>query len=90
MLKGNRVGIGILCAVPAYFLGAFGGGLLLNLVSSNRHDRLMESSMTGAFVFGPLAAVVGFVVGALCAKRRSARVGVGPELVTAPTEAKRK
>ena len=60
----RRVAFGLLWAVPGYLLGAFGGGALLYLVSTNQHDRSVEAAMTGAFVFGPLAAVVAFVAGA--------------------------
>jgi uncharacterized membrane protein YeaQ/YmgE (transglycosylase-associated protein family) len=59
----RRIGIGLLVAIVAYLIGAFGGGYLLTLLSSNTHDKEMEAAMTGAFVFGPLAGIVGFVVG---------------------------
>ncbi len=35
------------------------------MLSSNSHDRDLEAAMAGAFVFGPLAALVGFVVGVI-------------------------
>jgi len=60
----RRALVGLVWAVPSYLVGAFWGGYLLYLVSSNSHDRSLEASMTGAFVLGPLAAVVGFIVGA--------------------------
>ena len=60
----NRQG-GVLWAIPAYLAGAFGGGYLVSLLSSNTHDRSVEAAMTGAFVLGPLAGLVGFVVGAV-------------------------
>ena len=59
----RRLGIGLLCAVAGYLLGAFGGGFLVSVFSSNQHDRSVEAAMTGAFVIGPLAAIVGFVAG---------------------------
>jgi len=65
----RRIAIGVLWAVPAYLLGAFGGGYLIYPTSTNQHDPSVEASMTGAFVLGPLAAVVGFLVGAVRAKR---------------------
>jgi hypothetical protein len=37
----------------------------VNLLSSNTHDRSIETVMTGAFVLGPLGAFVGYVVGAI-------------------------
>jgi hypothetical protein len=66
----RRLGIGVLCAGLAYLLGAVGGGYFIYLTSANRHDRSLEASMTGAFVLGPLAAVIGFLVGALWTTRR--------------------
>ena len=59
----RRVGFGVLWAIPAYLLGAFGGGFLVSLLSSNTHDRSVEAAMTGAFVFGPLTGLIGFIVG---------------------------
>jgi hypothetical protein len=61
----RRVGFGLLWAIPAYLVGAFGGGFLISLLSSNTHDRSVEAAMTGAFVLGPLAGLIGFVVGAV-------------------------
>jgi ABC-type phosphate transport system permease subunit len=61
----RRVRCGVLWAIPAYLVGAFGGGFLVSLLSSNTHDRSIEAAMTGAFVLGPLAGLIGFVVGAV-------------------------
>ena len=52
---------GAIWALAAYFIGAFGGGRLVSIFSSNQHDRSLEAAMTGAFVLGPMAAIVGFV-----------------------------
>lgn len=60
----RRVGFGVLWGIPAYLVGAFGGGYLVSVLSSNTHDRSVEAAMTGAFVLGPLAGLVGFVIGA--------------------------
>lgn len=49
--------------LAGYLCGAFGGGLLVSLLSSNTHDRSMEAAMTGAFVLGPLGGLIGFVIG---------------------------
>ena len=65
----RRVGIGLLWALGGYLAGAVAGGLLVQALSSNRFDRRMETAMTGAFVTGPLAAVVAFVLGAVRAGR---------------------
>jgi len=59
----RRIGIGLLWAVAGYVAGAVAGGLLVAAFSANRFDRSMEASMTGAFVTGPLLAVIAFVAG---------------------------
>jgi hypothetical protein len=68
----RRIGFGLLWAIPSYLTGAFGGGYLIDVLSSNQHDRSVEAAMTGAFVLGPLGAVIGFVVGAVRARPRTA------------------
>jgi hypothetical protein len=65
---GRRVGRGVIGAVIGYVVGAFGGGLAVSLLSTNRFDRAMEAEMTGAFVLGPLVALLGFVVAFVRAK----------------------
>ena len=60
---GKRVAMALLGGLLGYALGAFGGGYLVALFSSNTHDRSVEAAMTGAFVLGPLAALVGAGVG---------------------------
>jgi len=67
----RRFGMGLLWAIPGYLAGAFGGGYLITLLSSNGHDRSVEAAMTGAFVLGPLGAVVAFIIGAVRAKPRA-------------------
>lgn len=59
----RRLAIGFGCAVVGFAVGAAGGGLLVDVLSSNVHDRSVEAAMTGAFAIGPLCAVIGFVVG---------------------------
>lgn len=66
----RRFWFGLLWAVAGYIAGAFGGGLLVLLLSSNTHDRAIEAAMTGAFVFGPLVAVAAFAIGFARAGRR--------------------
>ena len=61
----KRILIGAGWATAAYIVGAFGGGWLVSVLSSNQHDRSIEAAMTGAFVLGPIAGLVGFVVGFL-------------------------
>lgn len=65
----RRILFAVLWAVPSYLAGAFGGGMLISLLSSNQHDRSVEAAMTGAFVTGPLAGIVGLVAGFIRAGR---------------------
>jgi hypothetical protein len=67
----KRFGIGLLCAIAGYPAGALVGYFLIAWFSSNTHDRSVEAAMTAAFVFGPLGAVVAFVVGFVRSGRRS-------------------
>jgi Na+/proline symporter len=67
----RRILFGLLFAIAGYLVGAFGGGYLVHLFSSNQHDREMEAAMTGAFVFGPALAAVAFLVGVMVTKPRS-------------------
>ncbi len=60
---GKRIAMGFLGGLLGYALGAFGGGYLVSAFSSNTHDRSVEAAMTGAFVLGPLGALVGAAVG---------------------------
>jgi hypothetical protein len=66
----RRVGIAVLWALGGYCLGAFVGGLLVAALSSNHFDRQMEVVMTGAFVTGPIGALVAFISGFSWAGRR--------------------
>jgi hypothetical protein len=59
----KRVAIAAMWAVGGYLVGAFGGGILINALSSNQFDRSVEAAMTGAFVTGPLGGVTAFIVG---------------------------
>ena len=60
---GKRIAMGILGGVLGYALAAFGGGYLVSALSSNTHDRSVEAAMTGAFVIGPLAGLIGALIG---------------------------
>jgi ABC-type antimicrobial peptide transport system permease subunit len=65
--------LGLAGAIAGYAIGAVGGALLIHLTSSNTHDGSVEAAMTGAFVTGPLLALVGGVLGVRRARRRSPR-----------------
>jgi hypothetical protein len=71
----RRVAIGLLWAVAGYGAGAIAGYVLVMQLSSNGHDRPVEAAMTGAFVFGPAAALFAFVAGVVRARRRPASGG---------------
>ncbi len=53
-----------------FALGAGIGIVLVNVFSSNTHDRSVEAAMTAAFVTGPAGAVLGLIVAWLRARRR--------------------
>ena len=65
----RKILFGFLWMVPSYFVGLFGCLWLVPIFSGNAHDSSVEAAMTGAFVFGPLAAIAGFLVGAVVSKR---------------------
>jgi cytochrome bd-type quinol oxidase subunit 2 len=58
----KRFAIALLCGIAGYVIVAVASYVLIDHFSSNVHDRAMEAAMTSAFVFGPLGAVVVFVV----------------------------
>ena len=64
-------GLVALAAIGGYLVGFFGGMGLIELFSSNQHDRSMEAAMTGAFVVGPLLAVLAVVVVLVFRTRRT-------------------
>jgi uncharacterized membrane protein YeaQ/YmgE (transglycosylase-associated protein family) len=67
----KRFGIGLLCAVGGYLVGAFAGYWLTEWFSSNAHDRSVEAAMTSIFVWGPLGAVLAFAIGFIWCGRRA-------------------
>ena len=52
------VGGGFLSLIAGYFAGLFGGMWLVESQSRNSHERVIDAAMTGAFVIGPLCALV--------------------------------
>ena len=63
--------MGLGCAVLGFAVGAAGGGLVVDALSSNVHDRSVEAAMTGAFFIGRLFAVIAFAVGFARGGRRA-------------------
>jgi cation transporter-like permease len=66
----RRFGVGVLCAIGGYLLGALVGYFLIAAFSGNTHDRSVEAAMTSAFVVGPFSAVIAFVLGVAFARRK--------------------
>ena len=54
--------LALLAAIGGYLVGLCGGMLLIEVFSSNTHDTSVEAAMTGAFVFGPLMALIAVIV----------------------------
>jgi len=54
-------GVVLLAAILGYIVGLFGTMAAIELFSSNTHDKSMEAAMTGAFVGGPLIAVISMI-----------------------------
>ena len=65
----RRFAIACVGALVAAVVCAFAGYWLVEMASSNTHDRSMEAAMTGIFVFGPLGAIAGFVAGLIIGRR---------------------
>src|SRR5690242_21754357 len=55
-------GLAVLAAIGGYVIGLFGGMFFIQIFSTNRHDKSLEAAMTGAFVLGPLMAIVAVIV----------------------------
>lgn len=54
----KRAALSLGLGVVGYAVGLFGGIGLVYLLSSNQHDVSVEAAMTGAFVVGPLTALL--------------------------------
>ncbi len=53
--------IALAALIGGYIAGALLGAAMIELFSGNRHDRSVEAAMTGAFVTGPLGALVSLI-----------------------------
>jgi hypothetical protein len=59
----KRFGIALVYAIGGYVVAAFASYFLIGEFSANTHDRSVEAAMTSVFAWGPLGAVVAFIVG---------------------------
>lgn len=59
----KRVLVALGCGVAGYLVGAFGGGYVVTILTSNSHDASVEGAMTGAFAIGPLLGLIALVTG---------------------------
>ncbi len=67
----KRIFFALLYAIPGYFLGAFIGYYLISTFSLNVHDRDLEAAMTGAFLTGPLVALLALGFGAARGRKKN-------------------
>jgi uncharacterized membrane protein len=58
----KHLAIGFLFAIVGFLALAFLGYLLI-LYASDKHDRKVEASMTGLFIFGPIGFIIAFIIG---------------------------
>ena len=63
--------LGVLAAFCGYAIGMLSGMFLIETFSSNRHDRSVEAAMTGAFVVGPMMAILAVIVVLVIRARRA-------------------
>jgi hypothetical protein len=61
----KRFGIGLLWGIAGYIVVAIASYFLIQQFSSNHHDRSVEAAMSSVFFFGPIGAVVAFIVGVI-------------------------
>lgn len=59
----KRIAVAFWVGMVGYVAGGLIGYELVMLLSSNVHDRSMEAVMTGAFIVGPLLAIIGALWG---------------------------
>ncbi len=71
----RRFVFGLFGAILGYVVGAFGGGFAISVLSSNHYDVSVEAAMTGAFVIGPLGALIGLVIGVVRGSPRKSDPG---------------
>lgn len=73
----KRFGIAVLFAIVGYLVAALASYFLVGLLSFNVYDLSVEAVMTSAFFFGPLGALVAFVVGFIRGGRNASQTKAG-------------
>ena len=63
----------LLGLVLGYVVGAAAGAFLVEMMSTNSHDKAQEVAMTAFFFTGPIGAVVGLLGGIVWALRARQR-----------------
>jgi len=61
----KTIGVVFLWLVGGYIAGVPIGWFLVQLLSSNRHDKDLEAAMTSAFFFAPIIAVIAAITGGI-------------------------
>ena len=69
----KRFGFGLLCGLGGYLVAAVVSYFALLQFSPNRHDRQVEAAMTSVFFFGPIGAVLSFILGIILGGRSAAK-----------------
>ena len=72
----RRFFIALLGMLIGYPLFAIAGYWAIGLFSGNHFDGSVEASMTAAFVFGPIGAIVGIVAGTILGRPKRAPANV--------------
>lgn len=67
----KTVGVALLAAILGYVVGLFGTMAAIELFSSNTQDKSIEAAMTGAFVGGPLIAVISVIAILVLRRKRT-------------------
>lgn len=61
----------LLAAIGGYVMGLIGGIMAIETFSPNTHDKSLEAAMTGAFVVGPVMAIIAVTVVLITHYRRA-------------------
>jgi hypothetical protein len=69
----KRFGLGLLCGLGGYLVVAVISYFAVLQFSANRHDRELEAAMTSVFFFGPIGAVLSFILGLILGGRSAAK-----------------